>query len=72
MSFVIQVTHQNEVEFVRPKFYTGKMCERWPELLSNPERAKVYESREPARDALSYLRSLGYGGEVVNNESGDA
>lgn len=64
IEYVLCITHQRGVEFVRPKFWTGGMLERWPELVSNKDRAHRFSSKKAADEVRAGFASRGFAGEV--------
>jgi hypothetical protein len=62
--FVLCLTKANGVDFVRPKYWTGRMLERWPELSSNPENAFRFTTKQAANEVRSGLANRGFFGAV--------
>ena len=67
--FVLRVTHQTNAdgdlqEYVRPKYWTGRMNERWPELLSDKAKAHVFSGKRVAQEVLAGFGSRGFVGEL--------
>lgn len=62
--YVLCITSQNGVEFTRHKYWTGGMLERWPELVSNRERAHVFSSKRAAQEVRSGFANRGFYGRL--------
>lgn len=65
MSYVIQLTHNYGVEMPTPKYFTGKMIERWPEYLSSSARARPFIDHESAAEYMSMFRAVGFDGQIT-------
>lgn len=62
--FVLCLTSCKGVEYTRPKYWTGGMLERWPELSANKDRAHQFSSKQAANEVRSGLADRGFFGHV--------
>ena len=66
--FVLRITHQvtdgEPQEYKRPKYWTGRMNERWPELLSDKAKAHAFSGKRAAQEVLSGFGARGFIGEL--------
>ena len=58
--FVLCVTGQKDREYSCPKYWTGRMLESWPELLSDKSRAHVFSGKRVAGEVRSGFASRGF------------
>jgi hypothetical protein len=65
--YVIKLTAKDGADFSRPKFWTGRMLEHWPEYLADPERAHRFEVKQSAEEVLTGFIARGFEGRVVQD-----
>lgn len=62
--FVLVFTHSNDVKFAREKYFTGRVLERFPEYVSDPEKAYRFPSKQAANEMRSGFAQRGFRGVV--------
>lgn len=64
IEYVLCLTSSNGTDFVRPKYWTGLMLERWPELTSNKVNAHRFSSKQAANEVRSGFANRGFFGHL--------